>query len=345
MYKRILVPLDGSERAERALPVAARLARASGGRVVLTEIVRSPAEFEVGAAPPAPWIPAAVRAERDHASSYLEQVAERELRGVESQRCVYAGPVAQTLLMAAREQAADLIVMTTHGRTGLARWALGSVADKLIRRADVPALVLPDQATLPLGPGPDAMRPVTVLVPLDGSMTSEVAIVPAAQVAVALATPMEAALHLVRVLDPDTEAEPAWRVDGLPLPPENDEVALATAKGYLEALAGKLRAGALAGMPVQVTWSAIFNAGTRAYQADVAASILREAEAGEAAEGLGPASRCDFVAMATHGRGGVRRWALGSITDRVLHAVRLPTLVVRPRAKDAAETDEGVDTR
>jgi nucleotide-binding universal stress UspA family protein len=89
-------------------------------------------------------------------------------------------------------------------------------------------------------------------------------------------------------------------------------------------------------LPVQVTWSAVLGEQSGALQSDVAAAIIRVAETGEAAEGLGPASRCDLVGMATHGRGGVRRWALGSITDRVLHASGLPTLVVPPRGAESS---------
>lgn len=337
MYKRIMVPLDGSARAERAIPVAARLARAAGGVVVLTEIVRAPVEFEVGAAPVAPWVPAAVREERDHAANYLTRIASmRELDGIGTRRCVYAGPVAPALLMAAREQTVDLIVMTTHGRTGLARWALGSVADKVIRHAGMPTLVLPDQASPPPCPQPDALRRVTILVPLDGSTTAESAIVPAAQIAVALSGGGEAALHLVRVVETDVDAAPPWPVDGVAPPPVDDSAALDAAKSYLASLVGEVRAERLAGLPVQVTWSAVLGEQSGALQSDVAAAIIRVAETGEAAEGLGPASRCDLVGMATHGRGGVRRWALGSITDRVLHAIGLPTLVVPPRGAESS---------
>ena len=84
-----------------------------------------------------------------------------------------------------------------------------------------------------------------------------------------------------------------------------------------------LVASALANLNLPVTWSV-------AIETDVAAGIVSVAENGEDTAGVGVFGRCDVIAMATHGRGGMQRWALGSITERVLHATSLPLLVVRP---------------
>ncbi|MFI5274730.1 MAG: universal stress protein, partial [Ktedonobacterales bacterium] len=76
---------------------------------------------------------------------------------------------------------------------------------------------------------------------------------------------------------------------------------------------------------LQVSWSVTSGL-------DVAQALLRVAETGEDVEGAGAASRCDVIAMATHGRSAIARWALGSITERVLHSTKLPLLIVRPAA-------------
>jgi nucleotide-binding universal stress UspA family protein len=99
------------------------------------------------------------------------------------------------------------------------------------------------------------------------------------------------------------------------------------ARRYLRAAAAHLREaldeGPLSTNRVAITWSLICDD-------DIAAGILRVAENGEATEPAGLLERADVIAMATHGYSGVRRWALGSITERVLHACKLPILVVRP---------------
>ena len=99
------------------------------------------------------------------------------------------------------------------------------------------------------------------------------------------------------------------------------------AKQYLRTAAAHLREaldkGPLSTNSVAITWSLICDD-------DIAAGILRVAENGEATEPVGLLERADVIAMATHGYSGIRRWALGSITERVLHVCKLPILVVRP---------------
>ncbi len=109
--------------------------------------------------------------------------------------------------------------------------------------------------------------------------------------------------------------------------PEEHEHFLYKAKRYLSSTVEQMRAGlvapVMANLKLPITWSV-------AIDTDVAEGIVRVAENGEDAEGAGVFGRCDVIAMATHGRGGVQRWAMGSITERVLSATKLPLLIVRP---------------
>jgi len=109
--------------------------------------------------------------------------------------------------------------------------------------------------------------------------------------------------------------------------PEEREHVLHTAKKYLSTTAEHLREGliapAVADLTLLVSWSV-------AVDTDVAEAIVRVAENGEDAEGAGVFGGCDVIAMATHGRSGIQRWAMGSITERVLHATKVPLLIVRP---------------
>lgn len=333
MFKHILVPLDGSERAERTLPIAARIARASGAVMHLVQVVQGLAEYETGMAPPVTWAPASAPRDRATAAEYLARVvAAPELAGIEKQTGVYAGPVADTLLLVAEQRQADLIVLASHGRSGLARWALGSVAYKLTRHAPMPVLLLRDQMPAAFVAAPEREPALCVLVALDGSPLAEAALEPSAWAAVALAAPGQARLHLVRVVDQydlldapqDVAVGPDWE-------------ALATAwvvnasKNYLAGVAHRIQAGPLDGQNITVSWSVVKDRETTSYERDVASAILRTAEVGEGVEGTTAPTRCELIALATHGRGGLARWVMGSITERVVEGARVPVLIVRPQ--------------
>jgi len=130
MFRHILIPLDGSQRAERAIPVAARLARASGGSITLLRIIASP--FEPG------WqaldTPASMQepldADQVGATEYLAGIsAAAVLAGVVTSTRVFKGSPATGILSVARSQKVDIIIMCSHGYTAKTRWALGSVAE------------------------------------------------------------------------------------------------------------------------------------------------------------------------------------------------------------------------
>lgn len=146
MYTRILVPLDGSELAEIALPHAVAVAKQSGAAVRLLRVLPTlpPAVLPEGAY--LDW----EQIQRDavaEARSYLEQVRGRlAAEGLDVATELRTGEAADVVIETARELGADLIVMATHGRSGLGRWVLGSVADRVVRAAHVPVLLIrPEQ--------------------------------------------------------------------------------------------------------------------------------------------------------------------------------------------------------
>src|SRR5207248_11451026 len=123
MFKRILVPLDGSGRAERALPIAARLARATGGSIFLVRVLSTePARLH--SAPGKPNLVQTIgQADLALAESYLAGVAESELlTGIPVQTYVPVGLISPSILTMAAEKHADIIVMCSHGYTGVKRW-------------------------------------------------------------------------------------------------------------------------------------------------------------------------------------------------------------------------------
>ncbi len=320
MFKRILVPLDGSARAEQAIPTAGRIARATGGSVVLLRATLPPVDYGYGPymlRPAFTVLDQGVQEALEEATHYLERVATSSyLAGVKTEVVAETGSAAAMIFSVIEAKNIDLIVMCTHGDTGLKRWVLGSVAQKVAHHAPVPVLVLHQHTTI-AGAHPHIERPLRVLVPLDGSALAKAALQPAAQLVAALATPGQGAIHLVRVVKRDT-------LPGEVLDPVAKEHLLHKAKTYLAAAAGHMREGIAAELKLVVTWSV-------ALDTDAADAIIRVAEIGEDPGGAGAFGGCDLIALATHGREGLQRWAMGSVTERVLAGTTLPVFIIRPQ--------------
>jgi nucleotide-binding universal stress UspA family protein len=314
MFTRILVPLDGGSLSERALNVAAPLARASSGALLLLSVVAPPIRHEFGEYDA--WSAETVDENVGKAERYLDHVSGLPaLEGVpEVKTKVAMGSPAQAVLEAISSQKADLVVMTSRGRSGLSRWLLGSVSHHVVRYATAPVLLLHDQAWTLASSNPDLEHLFRVLVSLDGSAHAETAVAPAAELASLVTGRGEAGLHLLLVVSPyeaaNTSMPEALIVDG--------------AKGYLGRIADRLWQE----YPrLTVTWSV-------GVGLDIAETIIRVAENGEDVEGAGVFGGCDVLAMATHGRTGIARWSMGSVTERVPSATRRPMLIIRPPQLD-----------
>lgn len=149
MYERILLPLDGSELAEQAIPEAERLARLTGAPIHLIRVVdvtQLPWYSAYGLAMEYSAVEVAMSDEGKVAASYLKQVADRlTADGLTVETEILRGPAARALVYASRE--GDVIVMASHGRGGVARWILGSVAEDLLRHAAVPILLIKPSGT------------------------------------------------------------------------------------------------------------------------------------------------------------------------------------------------------
>jgi nucleotide-binding universal stress UspA family protein len=148
---RILVPLDGSELAERALPLAQDLARAFHAGLVIQQIVVPPTAFFTDYLPPN-----AIEEVRGTARAYLDKIAGTVRdAGIEAEFRVDVGLPSQTILALADSGAVDMIAMTTHARSALGRFVMGSVAESVSRHADVPCLIVPARDN----PAPEADKP------------------------------------------------------------------------------------------------------------------------------------------------------------------------------------------
>lgn len=317
MFKRILVPLDGSNRAEQALPVAVRLAHTFGGSIVLLRVVTAPADFAHFSWESPEEMQQALEAEIARAAHYLATIeASTELAGIKVTTEVPPGDPALTMLPIIRADNIDFVVMCSHGHTSDTRWHVGSVAQKVARHSSAPVLILREGAGVPTNLHPLGMRSVRVMVALDGSPLAEASLLPAASLSTALSAPLPGALHLTRVLPL------AWRNEDSEEAVAAKKKAVAEAEAYLQALAQRLHEGEIARFNPQITTSVVV-------APDVAGSLIDMAETGEGMEAQEGFTNCDLIAMATHGRGGFEHWVIGSITERVLHATRLPLLIVR----------------
>jgi nucleotide-binding universal stress UspA family protein len=141
MYKKILVPLDGSELAKKALDEAEKLASCFGAEIILFEVV----PFMPIYGSPELVTPLIVdEKQKEAAERYLVNLSEElEKKGFKANAVVRTGQqVAVEIIDFAKESGANLIVMCTHGRSGISRWVLGSVALKVLTRAETPILLI-----------------------------------------------------------------------------------------------------------------------------------------------------------------------------------------------------------
>jgi nucleotide-binding universal stress UspA family protein len=301
MSNPILVPLDGSELAEEALPLATELALRWREPLHLVLVHQSPSPFLAPEAGPAGLLGLDEEVRRN-LKAYLERTAARvaSSSGATVVPVLLDGPVVPVISHYATTQVARLVVMTTHGRGGVSRMFLGSVADRLIRHLRCPAILATPGASLPRPRGAGERR--RALIPLDGSRLAESII----DKVLAVYPPREVLLDLLCVVTVPTAvaASPAlaaWR-------PGAVAEGVTGATDYLRIVAARLRE-----LDVTVHTEVLVDE-------QVARAVARYAEARHA----------DLIAVATHGVAGIERAFIGSVADKVVRLASVPVLVWNP---------------
>jgi nucleotide-binding universal stress UspA family protein len=234
MFERILAPLDGSPEAARVVPVVARLASLMGGSVILLQVLDTATEVTKYTA--ASLSPYTITSDTEGAQGYLDGVATVIVgEGVPVESETRSGGVGQTIVEVAREKNADAVILNSHGRTGFLERLLGGVAEHVSREAPIPVLLLRAGEDQSLGATDGSGRSVRALLPLDGSLAAESALVPTLYLVAALSTPEPGALHLMRLVaeGQDTSA----------------------AENYLSALTERVQDATPEGLALEVTWS------------------------------------------------------------------------------------------
>lgn len=301
MFERILIPLDGSPRAELILTQVARILRREDSEILLLRVIDVPEPSRTELARRTAFEYARGH-ERADAHRYIQDL-ERRLsdRGARVRALLAEGPAAATILEQARSERATMIAMTTHGRSGLSRWFIGSVAEKVVRASPIPVLLVRSFRPTPLGD----LQPATaeelpfrkILVPTDGSPAASTVLDPARE----LAQLFDSAVVVLHV-EPPVLIPGSGEMGALPvLPPTSSEKDAVTA-GPARRLAG------------------------------LGLEVKRKTVAGYPAEAIldqGHVEEVDLIAMATHGRSGFSRWVLGSVAERVLRHSGVPLLLVQ----------------
>ena len=299
---RILVPLDGSRLAEQALGPALLLARNEAVHVRLVHVLDFLHVFPDCDTQEEAQLHACAR---DDAQAYFERLAlmhKDELAHALSST-ILDGSAIPAILQESRSWQADLLVMSTHGYGPVDRAWLGSVTDALIRESNIPIFVVRASETQPDTTPSEPVR--HILIPLDGSAPAEQILAPAG----ALAQLTGARVTLLRVVHPWVRAiRPMAAAKPLPELREKEIARRRTeARDYLARIAQRMD------------------------RASVDTVVAETSDAGEINKYI-EQHAIDLVALATHGRSGLKRIALGSVADKLIRGASVPVLVVRPRA-------------
>ncbi|HVX38600.1 MAG TPA: universal stress protein [Gemmatimonadaceae bacterium] len=304
MFSKLLVPLDRSRLAEQALGPAAAIARTSNALIDVV-LVHQPLPF--AGFEDAPWNAALLTEEQ----RYVETIAQELATGasVGPTHTVLRGEPVEAICQRARDTGAELVVMTSHGRTGLSRAWLGSVADGVMRRSAVPVLMLrPTGEARERAGGRQPFK--RILVPLDGSALAA-EMLPSG---VALAAASGARLMLLRVVQPVPLITPAVDMPYAFTTPLQDDAAT-------ERLVDEAKRE-LAGVEESLNRQGL---------AEIDAYVVVAAHVAQAIIDFAHGHSADVIAISTHGRG-ASRLIVGSVADKVLRASGLPMLIRRPGA-------------
>jgi nucleotide-binding universal stress UspA family protein len=283
--QKILVPLDGSGEAESVLPYIRDLAPRFGSQVHILGV----------------GIGTKTRRVNRLLEDYIKKIA-IGLQGddIKAEPVIRYGIAADKILDFTVEKEVDLIIMATHGRSGITRWWMGSIAEKVISEATAPVLLVRSKRPSKTGTAGKLHFIHKILAPLDGSDIGESAL-PYVET---LAINSRASVDLLQIVSPPGTVEasllggPDWR--------KFIKTMHDAGENYLKGITTRL-----SGNGVKSTYEVVTG--------DPADKIVEYAED----------KRISLIAMSTHGRTGLARWVLGSVTDKVLHSAKVPILLAR----------------
>jgi nucleotide-binding universal stress UspA family protein len=292
MYERLLVPLDGSKLAEAALPYAEELAGMFDSELLLLEVCE-PDQMEFSH-----MCQLYIEQMGKLAKQHIEEYYKKE--GAKVGTTVTSGEPAEEIVAYSKKNDISLVVATTHARSGITSWAMGTVANRLLREIRAPIVLI--RPTIPQVEAGMRRLLGKILVPLDGS-DAGAASLPHVE---GLAVRLKADIILLQVIELGRHVHTVGGLDYVPYPEPVVESLKGKARDYLEKIGTTLRGrGCVVRSEVRVGESA--------------QQIIRVADE------IG----AHLVVMSTHGRSGIKKWAFGSVTDKVLQAGHTPIMLVR----------------
>ena len=296
MYTRLLIPLDGSNVAEQVLPYARFLAKALTIPVELVGIVDPVPLADFAEVWERSDFDRLVAEETKGTTQYLDATA-RSFAGAEVKCSIEKGTPDEVIIQKAAADEKTLIVMATHGRSGIQRWLLGSVADKVLHGA-ANHMLLVRASEQGKTDGEAILK--TAVVPLDGSTLAEKALSCVEEIAKKMQ--LEVVLMRAYALPPAVSADEYGSYTE-----ELINQLEAEARDYLSEKLNELKLKGINNV------SSVTDLG---YGAEEIIALARK-------------TPDNFIAMCTHGRSGFRRWLLGSVTERVVRHSGDPVLIVR----------------
>ena len=303
IFTHILAPLDGSRLAECVLPHAVALARGFDARLTVLHVIEPPPDGDDAAVDPLDW-----EMRKAEAEAYLETVEDKlRTAEVDVDLEILEGRAAESIVACVKERDVNLLVLSSHGSSGLTRWNVSSVTQKVI--LDAPTSLLLVRAYEAEAPAPTALRYTRILAPLDGSQRAECVLAGIDH----LAGYYDAAIYLVHVVRrpemprnmPRTEKEEELYAE---VTARNRTVA----RAYLEQVQGRLT-----------------NKSTvRLEESDDATYALHE---------LAEEYAVDLVVLGAHGYSGSPKWPYGSVTTSFITYSSKPLLIVQDIAPSEIE--------
>ena len=314
MYKRVLVPLDGSELSEVVFPYVRELTGRLGLDVILLHV------YSLEERETAPLHRAYIERKAEIIRCQIEEVREKIGVGPEDKPLPVRGELAEgypaeEILRYADENDIDLILMATHGRSGVKRWVMGSVADKVLRASNVPVWLVRAGVTGQIAYDKWPRR--TILVPLDGSELAE-AVLPHVEV---LAEQRDTELVDVVLF---AVCEPAVTLGYYP-----PSARFETSAGAVHVMPKEYARGEAVKQKILAEQ---YLARVEKRLKKTGLRVRSEVRAGEPAEQIvdyAKANPFNIIVMSTHARSGFSRWAYGSVAAKVLQKAHSPIFLVR----------------
>ncbi|GCF09652.1 universal stress protein [Dictyobacter arantiisoli] len=318
MFKYILVPLDESSNAEQALPIAARIAHINQAEVSLVHILLPLTDYGIATSAAAMAMNESYTIELQDAENYMHTIAHAAiLKGLKVTTHILNGPLNQALLDFAKLQQDSLIVLSSQADTGLWRFLKGGLGQNLIRHSASPVLVLRNDYSVEILKQVDQHHPFSMLAALDGSSSSESALLPAAQLSAALSAPNPGKLHLLHIVRPSKLKQ---RQQG-----QNEsaatEQAVREAQAYLGRVKEDIQHKLALSIPLDITSSVIVDD-------NIAAAIVKTAEEKQVNMEAEQAAY-HAIAVVTHKDHGLSYWFGQHVSEHLLGVTHLPLLVVR----------------